>query len=92
MAFELIPFPISIIFVLVFGVAAIAVLRKLRKRGKFYLILFYTSLIIGVAVFALLSYSIALSMLQGPQSSNQPILIPQPSMPQNVTQIIYLFF
>jgi len=92
MAFELIPFPISIIFILVFGVAAIAVLWKLRKRGKFYLILFDISLIIGVAVFALLSYSIMLNMLQGPQGSNLPTIIPHSSMPQNVTQISYLFF
>jgi hypothetical protein len=58
MAFELIPFPISIIFVFVFGVAAIAVLWKLRKRGKFYLMLSNISLILGFIAFALLFYLI----------------------------------
>jgi hypothetical protein len=58
MAFQIIPFPISILFVLVFGVAAIAVLWKLRKRGKVYLILSNISLILGAIVLALLFYLI----------------------------------
>jgi hypothetical protein len=58
MAFELIPFPISILFVLVFGVAAMAVLWKLRKRGKVYLILSNLSLILGIMVLALIFYLI----------------------------------
>ncbi len=88
MAFQLVPFPISIIFALVFGVAVIAVLWRLRKRGKFFLILFYLSLIIGVAVFALLFYSIATGLLNSnPQTGN----LHQPILSQNVTQIILLF-
>ena len=90
MAFELIPFPISIIFVLVFGVAAIAaVLWKLRKRGKIYLILSNISLILGIIVFALLFYSIIATIQQGPPSLN-----PRPTIISHVspTQIIYLLF
>jgi len=60
MAFQLIPFPSSIIFILVFAVAWIVVLWKLRKRGKIYSILFMASLVIGVVVVLL---SIMASML-----------------------------
>jgi len=60
MAFQLIPFPSSIIFILIFAVAWIVVLWKLRKRGKIYSILFMTSLVIGVVVVLL---SIMASML-----------------------------
>jgi hypothetical protein len=63
MAVELIPFPISIIFVFVFGLVCIAVLWKLRQRGKVYSILFKASLIIGILLFAALLYSIITSML-----------------------------
>jgi hypothetical protein len=87
MAFELIPFPISIIFVLVFGLAVIAVLWKLRRRGKFFLILSNLSVILGVIVFALLFYSITVSILEGPHSP--PTLIPHPA---NITQILSLAF
>ena len=89
MAFELIPFPISIIFVLVFGVAAIAVLWKLRKRGKIYALLSNISLILGIIIFALLFYSIIARIQQGPSSSNLPTkIIPHVSP----TQILYLLF
>ncbi len=57
MALNLIPLPIAIPFILVFVVAALVVLWKLRKNGKIYRILFYVSiaLIVGVIVLALLS-------------------------------------
>jgi cytochrome b561 len=87
MAFELIPFPISIIFVLVFGVAAIAVLWKFRKRGKIYALLSNISLILGIIVFALLFYSIIARIQQSPSSANLPTkIIPHVSP----TQILYL--
>jgi len=50
MELELIPFPISIIFVAVFAVAAVVVLWKLRKRGILYYNLFVASVIVGVFV------------------------------------------
>jgi hypothetical protein len=59
MAFELIPFPISIIFVIVFALVFIAVLWKLRKKGKFYTVLFRLSVIIEVA----LSFILLLSLI-----------------------------
>ena len=48
MAFQLIPFPISIIFAAVFGFAWFAVLWKLRKTEKVYSVLFKLSVIAGV--------------------------------------------
>jgi hypothetical protein len=63
MAFNLIPFPISILFVVVFGLAWIVVLWKLRERGKVYSILFRASLIIGIFLIVALLYSIMTSML-----------------------------
>ena len=48
MAFQLIPFPISIIFALVFGIAWFAVLWKLRKTMKVYSILFKLCVLAGV--------------------------------------------
>lgn len=76
MAFELIPFPISTIFVLVFGVAVIAVLWKLRRRGKVYLLLSNISLIVGVIVLMLIVYSI---LTGPPQNPSGTVLVPQPS-------------
>jgi hypothetical protein len=58
MAFELIPFPISIIFVIIFAIVFIAVLWKLRKRGKVYSILFRLSVIIGVLLLFAILFSI----------------------------------
>jgi glucan phosphoethanolaminetransferase (alkaline phosphatase superfamily) len=90
MALELIPFPISIIFVLVFGVAAIAVLWKLRRRGKFYLILSNVSLILGVIVLALVFYLIIITLQHGPAVSNtRPTIVPHVVSP---TQMLYLIF
>jgi hypothetical protein len=58
MAFELIPFPISIIFVLVFVIAWLAVLWKLRKTGKIYFILFKLSVIAGAILIIAFIYGI----------------------------------
>jgi hypothetical protein len=46
MAFQLIPMPISILFALVFAVAVMVILWKMRRRNKFFRYLFY-----AVAVF-----------------------------------------
>jgi len=62
MAFQLIPFPISVLFGLVFAVAWIVVLYKLRRNGKIYSILFKASLIAGLVLLAALFYTI-MSML-----------------------------
>ncbi len=62
MAFQLIPFPISIIFVLVFGIAWIVVLWKLRRTGKIYNFLFKISVIAGVILIIALLYGIIVSM------------------------------
>jgi hypothetical protein len=63
MAFQLIPFPISIIFVLAFGFAFMAVLWKLRKTGKIYSILFNVSAIAGIILLAVFLYEIMANML-----------------------------
>lgn len=57
MAFELIPFPISILFGLVFVVAWIVVLYKLRRQGKMYSILFKASLVAGLLLLVLILYT-----------------------------------
>jgi len=62
MAFQLIPFPISIIFVLVFGITWIAVLWKLRRTGKIYHFLFKISIIAGVILIIAFLYGIIVSM------------------------------
>jgi hypothetical protein len=63
MAFELIPFPISIIFALVFVIAWLAVLWKLRKTGKIYSILFKLSIIVGAILIVALIYGIITNTL-----------------------------
>jgi len=78
MAFELIPFPISILLILVFGVAFIVVLWKIRKNGRIYLILSNLSLIIGAVVLALFVYFLTLTLLHGPSSSYSPTPAPFP--------------
>ena len=62
MAFQLIPFPISIIFVLIFGIAWVVVLWKLRRTGKIYSFLFKISIIAGVILMIAFLYGIAVSM------------------------------
>jgi len=61
MAFELIPFPISIIFALVFAVVWMVVLWKLRKRAKVYAYLFKASAIGCLVLFAIFVYSVLTS-------------------------------
>jgi hypothetical protein len=82
MPYNLIPFPISIIFVFVFGLAIVAILLKLRKRGKIFSILFYLSLIIGIIVLVLLSYSVVSSLIHAPYGSSnpRPTIVLQPSI------------
>jgi hypothetical protein len=63
MAFELIPFPISIIFVLVFAVVWIVILWKLRRKEKIYSFLLKISVIFGVMLAVLLIYSIITHMI-----------------------------
>ena len=58
MAFQLIPFPISVLFGLVFAVAWIVVLYKLRRNGKIYSILFKASLIAGLVLLIVILYTI----------------------------------
>jgi hypothetical protein len=62
MAFQLIPFPISIIFMLVFAVVWIVVLWKLRRKGKIYSFLFKTSTIAIVILFAVILYIAIIEM------------------------------
>jgi len=57
MALDLIPFPISLVFIIVFVVACEAVLYKLRKRGKAYSILFKVSLFVVLLLFVSLLFS-----------------------------------
>jgi hypothetical protein len=63
MAFELIPFPISILFVLVFVIAWLAVLWKLRKTEKIYSILFKLSVIAGAILIVAFLYGMVANML-----------------------------
>ena len=63
MAYELIPFPLSLLFVLVAGVAYMVVLCKLRKTGKIYSILFKISAIVGTILLIVFFYVIMESML-----------------------------
>ena len=63
MAFQLIPFPISILFALVFVIAWLAVLWKLRKTGKIYSILFKLSSIAGAILIAAFIYGIIENIL-----------------------------
>ena len=58
MAFQLIPFPISFIFALVFIIAWLAVLWKLRKTGKIYSILFKLSIVAGIILIVAFIYGI----------------------------------
>jgi hypothetical protein len=62
MAFQLIPFPISIIFALVFVIAWVAVLWKLRKTRKIYSILLKLSIIAGAILIVAFIYGIIANM------------------------------
>jgi hypothetical protein len=58
MVYQLIPFPLSLLFVLVAGLAFMAVLWKLRKTGRIYSILFRASAIAGIILLVILLYEI----------------------------------
>lgn len=62
-SFELIPFPISILFLLVVGLTFIAILWKLRKTGRIYSVLFGVNVIAGIILLALFLYEIMANML-----------------------------
>lgn len=82
MAFPLIPFPISTVFVIVFGAAIIVILWKLRKKGKIYRMLSNISLIVGSIVLVLIIISMASAILQGTASLYPyPTITPQPLPP-----------
>jgi len=63
MAFELIPFPLSILFVVVFAVVVELVLWKLRKNGKVYRMLSNVGIMIGVIVMGLVLALVASALL-----------------------------
>ena len=63
MAFELIPFPISILFALVVALVFMAVLWKLRKTGKIYYVLFWVGAIAGLILLAIFLYELVATML-----------------------------
>lgn len=75
MAFQLIPFPISILFSCVFAIAVIYVAWKLRKKGRFFQMLFYAILIITVFLFAGIVSTIALSPAHAPTVPKGPVKI-----------------
>ncbi len=56
MAFELIQLPLSVLFIGVLVAASLAVLWKLRNRGKVYLALFVLAIMCLAAVFAMAAY------------------------------------
>ena len=88
MAFELIPFPLSVLFILVFEAAFIAVLWKLRNRGKIYFWLSNLSLVLGVFVLVLLVYSVVAGFYQvSPVPRRGATIFPQPVTP---AQILFL--
>jgi hypothetical protein len=58
MAFQLIPFPISIIFGLVFCLAFVAVLWKLRRSGKIYNTLYRAGTAVAMLLFLLIIFSL----------------------------------
>jgi hypothetical protein len=53
MSFNLIPFPLSLIFIVVFGVVIEAVLWKLRKNGSTYRWLSNLAIVFSAVVIAL---------------------------------------
>ena len=63
MTYELVPFPISLILVVVFVLAWIVILWKLRRSGTVYSILFKASLIAGVVLLVAFIFSIIANML-----------------------------
>jgi hypothetical protein len=53
MPYQLIPFPLSLIFIVIFGVVVEVALWKLRKNGVTYRWLSNLAIIFGVIVFTL---------------------------------------
>ncbi|NLF88789.1 hypothetical protein GX563_08205 [Candidatus Bathyarchaeota archaeon] len=53
MAFQLIPFPISVIFILVFGLAVEVALWKLRTNGRLYRWISNLGVAFGAVIIAL---------------------------------------
>jgi hypothetical protein len=64
MPYNLIPFPISILFIVIFGLAWIMITWKLRKKGRFYSLFFKLSLFIIVLFFVLIFYSIIANLVK----------------------------
>ena len=62
MAFELIPFPLSVLFVLAAGLAFMAILWKLRKTGRIYSIIFKASAVVAVIIIVMFFYEIMANM------------------------------
>jgi hypothetical protein len=58
MALELIPYPISIIFAVVFIFAWNAILWKIRKKSKIYNAIFYASIAVGAILLISLVFSL----------------------------------
>jgi hypothetical protein len=63
MPYQLIPFPIAILFAIVFVAACLAVLWKLRKEGRIYAFLFKVSLAAIILFLAALLYTIMADLL-----------------------------
>lgn len=63
MAFELIPFPLSILFVVVLAVVVELVLWKLRKNGKVYRMISNVGIVGGVIVVGLVLALVASALL-----------------------------
>jgi hypothetical protein len=83
MVFELIPLPISILFVAIFVMVALVVLWKIRKRGKVYLILFSFSMIIVLAFIVLVAAVIASALLTSAGPVEIQITTDKPSYEPN---------
>lgn len=68
-------------------------LMEAAKKRKLFSLIFYISLIIAIAVFALFSYSIVSSILNGPKGSAypKPTMVPQPSIPQMLLEFFTRF-
>jgi ABC-type Fe3+-siderophore transport system permease subunit len=62
MAYELIPYPISIIFLGVFWFAVMLVLWKLRTKGKIYFILYLVGMAITILLGVIVGYLLVASM------------------------------
>lgn len=60
MELDLIPFPISIIFVIVFAVVWMIVLWKLRRTAKIYSILYRVSALAWAILLVLIFYEVAI--------------------------------